>query len=109
MYSVWGKLTLQCGPGILIGLQVSGLEKDQKYRFGVRLHRGDGWCYWIWAFFERRSLREESQVKLGIAPHEGNKGGIEKAGDLPGLYLVTKDKGEENSRTSKSTVKVDIV
>lgn len=33
------------GPGILVGLQVSGLEKDQKYRFGVHLHRIDGRCY----------------------------------------------------------------
>lgn len=92
MYSVWGKLTLQCGPGILIGLQVSGLEKDQKYRFGVRLHRGDGWCYWIGAFFERRSLREESQVKLGIAPHGGIKEGLQRLGISQGYTESLKTK-----------------
>lgn len=35
-------VSLNYGLDILVELQVWGLEMDQKYRFGVYLHRDDG-------------------------------------------------------------------
>lgn len=35
-------MSLNYGSDILVELQVWGLEMDQKYRFGVYLHRDDG-------------------------------------------------------------------
>lgn len=59
-------------------------------------------------FWEEISERRESS-KAWNSTRWRNVGKTGEAGDEPGLYHITEDKGEKNFRMSRSSVKVDIV
>lgn len=101
-------MSLEYGPDIPVGLQVRGLGRDQNIQIW-----GSSAQTWWWLLSDlgiiwEESLREESQVQLGPAPRGGMREdwrGWGWARVSPGHWR----QGEENFRTSRSTVKMDIL